>query len=174
MNTTLFLMLGFSGSGKTTIAKMISQELGIPRISSDGIRRKMFNRVEDVKNAKLNPHVFGALDYAAEANLQLGISVIYDANNNRIAERAKSRAIADSCNAKTIIVWVKTPLAIAKKRELGRRADPNHLHAPEDYHDRLAAALQEPLAHELVIIIDGLAPAAEQLKSFKQQLGQIL
>lgn len=165
-------MLGFPGSGKSTVSKMISKELGIPRINSDELRKEMFASVEDIRNVKLNPYVFGALDYMVEASLRANISVIYDANNNRIKDRNKSTVIADKQEATTIIVWVKTPLDTAKERDVDRRENNGHLSIPEKRYNEIVSSLQQPLAHENTIIIDGLSSHTEQMQSFRDQFNK--
>src|SRR5215213_4896343 len=168
MQQRLFLMLGYPGSGKSTFAKLLASQTGAVRINSDEIRRRMFAKVDDIKNPGLNPYVFGALDYAAEAILRAGYSAIYDANNNRLSERDKSRAIADQFAVPTIVVWIKTPLEVAKQREVERQKEGNYLAIPEARYNHIAGALEKPYPHERVIAIDGQLTADEQIISFAE------
>lgn len=51
MRTTLYMMIGLPGSGKTTLAKEISQlHINSKHISSDSLRLELFGNEEDREN----------------------------------------------------------------------------------------------------------------------------
>lgn len=170
---TLFLLLGYPGSGKSTFGKQVSTARGIVRFSSDGLRDYMYGHSAAAHNPRNNPAVFGALDYVAAQLLAAGQSVLYDANNNRRRDRTRRQKRAAEYGARVVVLWVQTPLKVAKEREAERARDPNHLPIPPERYDRLASALQEPGSHEAVIAVDGLAPFSEQLRSFDEQLAAL-
>ena len=60
MNLTLFMMLGYPGSGKTTFARQLAETYGMVRISSDDLRPYMYKDVAAIRDTRNNPLVFGA------------------------------------------------------------------------------------------------------------------
>lgn len=173
MKPTLFLLLGYPGSGKSTFGKQLSVARGIVRFSSDDIRDYMYGHSAAAHNPKNNPAVFGTIDYMAVQLLVSGQSVLYDANNNRRRDRTRRQKLAAEHGARAVVLWVQTPLEVAKAREAERAGDPNHLPIPSERYDQLVSALQEPGPNEATIVVDGLAPFAEQLRSFDEQLAAL-
>jgi len=170
---TLFLLLGYPGSGKSTVSRQLAAARGMVRINSDELRDYMYGHSAEVHDPKYNPPVFGALDYVTDRLLAAGQSVLYDANNNRRRERIKHEKLAAQHSARMVVLWVNTSLDVAKQREAGRALDPNHLAIPPEIYERSARAFQEPTPEEAAIIIDGLSSADEQLRSFDTQLANL-
>jgi predicted kinase len=173
MKPVLFLLLGYPGSGKSTFARQLSAQTNSIRLNSDELRDYMYGHRPEVHDPKNNPAVFGALDYMAAQLLAAGQSVLYDANNNRYREREKHQKLAAEHGAVTVVLWVNTPLDIAKQRELQRRQDPNHLAIPDALYNRIAGALEEPRTTERAIIVDGQTAFADQLQAFTVQLADL-
>lgn len=173
MRPTLFLMLGYPGSGKSTFARQLAEAEGLSRISSDDIRPYMYAAEKAVRNPRNNPAVFGALDYVAEKLLAAGLSTIYDANFNRRKDREKHRLYAEKIGARTVVLWIKTPLETARRRETVRAAAGESLAIPPERYRQLVDSLQEPAAGEDVVAIDGLAPFEKQLQMFNGQLAEL-
>lgn len=167
MNLTLFLLLGYPGAGKSTVSRGLAERFGLTRINSDDLRRYMYDNVEAIRNTHNNPAVFGALDYVAEKLLAAGQSVIYDANNNRRKDRIDAGKLAAKYDARPVIIWIRTPLDVAKARNDGRTPDEGYGRIPEARYTQLVANLQEPMADETVIELDGLSAPGEQVQAFE-------
>ncbi len=156
MQQTLFLMVGYPGSGKTTASKIIHEQTGAVHVWADEERKIMFKEPTYTHDenlalyAKLNAHVAHLLSE--------GKSVIFDTNFNFYRDRDRLRDIATKYNTQTVIVWVKTPLELAKRRAVhfshGRetRVFGN---MPVDHFDRIVHNLQEPRDDEHPLILDG-------------------
>ena len=172
MNLTLFMMLGYPGSGKTTFARQLAETYGMVRISSDDLRPYMYKDVAAIRDTRNNPLVFGALDYMTEKLLDAGQSVVYDSNWNRMNDRKSARAVAAKRGAQAILVWIKAPLETARSREQERARAGEALAIPPERYEQLVARLQEPTSNEKVILIDGVMPFTEQLQSFETQLSE--
>jgi predicted kinase len=170
---TLFLLLGYPGSGKSTFSKQLCAAEEFVRINSDELRDYMYGHSAEAHNPKHNPPVFGALDYMAAQLLKAGRSVMYDANNNRRRERIKHEQLAADSGAKMVVLWVRVPVEVARQRELRRQQDPQHLPISAELYGRMAAALQEPQPDEVAIAIDGAASFADQLQAFSAQMKTI-
>jgi predicted kinase len=154
---TLFLMLGYPGSGKTTTAEMISELTGAVKLSSDQIRIHMFKQPEFTQDE--HDAVYGTLDYLTELLLSKGVSVIYDANLNRFKHRMDKYEICERTGAKSAVIWLRTEGALAKKRatELGHTDPARRVYgnlSPEVF-DRLARQIEPPREDERVFELDG-------------------
>jgi len=169
----LFLMLGYPGSGKSTFSEQLAQDFGWLRFNTDEARRYMFTTEAETVDVKLNPYVNGALDYATEVALDAGFSVVNDSNHNLAQSRQKLKIVATQCGAKTIVIRMKTPLRVAKQREVNRRLESDYIAISDERYDVLVGLLEEPTNDELTISIDGEANYTDQLKSFKEQLDNI-
>lgn len=77
-NPTFIMMVGLPGSGKSTCAKELAEEMRAVICSSDVIRKELFG---DENSQDSNEEVFKLLHSRIKDNLKKGISVIYDATN---------------------------------------------------------------------------------------------
>lgn len=171
---TLFLLLGYPGSGKTKFSKGLAAARGYARVSSDEVRAARFGRGREAYSRECSEAVFRELDETAEESLRLRRSVLYDANNNRHVDRAQHGVLAKACGALAVVLWVQTPQDVAWQRELGRRKDPNHVAIQPERYEQLASGLEVPKSDELVIVVDGQVPFDEQLQAFTTQFETIV
>jgi ribonuclease HI len=169
MKQTLFMMLGYPGSGKSHFAKRLAHQLGAVRINSDAMRSSVFDEPSEHYNAAGFRIVFGALDYAAHEILSVGHTVIYDANCNRRSERAKNVAIANEHNADVYVIWVQTPPEEAAHRAANRELGADQVQITQARFNEIKEILEEPTDDEKVIKIDGTVSFEEQLKQFTNQ-----
>lgn len=75
---TLVMMVGLVGSGKTTYAKKLAEEMTATVFSSDELREEMFG---DVDNQENNQKLFQELHKRIKECLKSGNNAIYDATN---------------------------------------------------------------------------------------------
>jgi len=154
--TTLYLMLGYPGAGKTTAAKLIATYAHGVHIWADEHRRTHYP--EPHYSEEENQKLYQKLNDQAAKALQNGQSVIYDTAFNHYTDRKKLRAIAQEAGAETVIIWVQTPRDIARHRALN--AD---LHTAtrilgsmtDAIFGRLSDKLEKPRDNETTITLDG-------------------
>jgi len=151
----LYLMAGYPGAGKTTIASTISKLTGAVHLSSDKTRFELFDTPAFTEEE--HKKLYQTLDQETQSLLAEGKSVIYDANLNRYQHRAEKYAICDRLGVKAILVWVQTPRSLAKER--ATHESRAHF-APRDetlatMFDRVAGVIEPPREFENPIIIDG-------------------
>lgn len=173
----LICFLGFPGSGKTTFARQLANELQAVTLNSDALRMAMFGsmeRIEEIRktdNPRLYADVFGAMDYAATRALGAGHSVIYDAQQTKRENRRNIEKIARDAGATPVLVWIKTSRETALKRGQEREArHDSHQYTAEKMAyliDRFAEVTDMPEADENVIEISGEIPFSEQLTVFR-------
>lgn len=108
---TLILMAGMPGSGKTTMARLVSRHLGIPVFAKDRVQRVL--RDHNLAEASTGDGYYIILDMADE-QLGLGISVILDATfpldhfrtvASEMAARHKAKFCAVYCHCSDDRVW---------------------------------------------------------------------
>jgi len=129
----LILVGGGPGSGKTTLANMLSNQLGCPVLSSDGIRK-------DLAGVERTVHELARPDagiYAAERTeetyaeilrqagllLSAGETVIIDASWTSAKHRALAYALAAQQHARVTSLDCCIPVDVAKERIVRRMAD---------------------------------------------------
>lgn len=120
---TLYLMIGFPGAGKTTVARKLAKATGAKHIWADVERHKLFSNPTHSKEE--SDELYNKLNAATEYLLKAGKSVIFDTNFNYRNDRLLLRGIAKKNGAETIVLWVTTPLDIAKKHAVGTHEQRN-------------------------------------------------
>ena len=118
---TLFLLYGFPGAGKTYFSRQLCEELQAAHVQGDRIRYELFERPR--YDRQENDIVSHLMEYIAEEFLQAGISVWFDVNAMRSAQRRELREMARKVKATTIMVWfqVDTESAYTRVAKRDRR-----------------------------------------------------
>lgn len=154
----LYLMVGYPGAGKTTIAKLITEATGAEHVWADWERHKMFGKPNhsETESAAL----YAALNKHVAQLLAGGTSVIFDTNFNYAADRRLLHDIAARNGAETVVLWVTTPPEVARERAVHSRVVRNGYDfsmTPEQF-EQVAGHLEppnNPNNYENVIKIDG-------------------
>lgn len=151
----LYLMLGYPGAGKTTVAQLIARHTGAVHIWSDLERHKMFD--EPSHNEEESRRLYDSLNQRAESLLSEGKSVVFDTSFNHLADRDLLREIASKHGAKSIVVWLTTPARVARERALHSNVVRNNyeFNMTAKQFDKIATHLEPPTKNEKVIKIDG-------------------
>lgn len=152
---TLYLMLGYPGAGKTTAAEHIARLTGAELLSSDKIRLELFPQPSF--SADEHTQLYKEIDKRTQELLSNGKSVIYDANLNRHVHRQEKYHICETTGATPVLIWRKTPRAVAKTRA---EDDSRHLLIPpgetaDEMFERIANIIEAPLPDEHPIILEG-------------------
>jgi len=120
-NFQLIIMCGLPGSGKSTLARRLSKGLGAQYLSSDVMRKKMFNNNHfeirpDIEMIKVNAHA--KLHQEVCDQLKMREKVILDATNVNIEERRiYLQKFTQVCASEKIcFVMMKTDPEVIKKR----------------------------------------------------------
>lgn len=167
---TLYLMLGYPGSGKTTTSKVIHELTGAVHLWADHIRRERFGT--PTYTHKENLDLYNHMNELTSELLAAGNSVIFDTNFNFYKDREHLRDIAEAHNADCKLIWVNTPKAIAKQRATNGA----HIHKtrvlgdmPAKVFERMSNQLEEPHDDEPYIAVDGTKVSREYIQKL---LGQ--
>lgn len=170
----LVLLYGMSGSGKTFFARQLSNQLQAAHLQADRIRAELFQKPSFSKEE--NHIVASLMAYMAGEFLSSGVSVIFDMNVGRTAQRRALRNIAAKHKAESILLWFQidpdTAFSRAAKRDR-RTADDHYAQdmTPELFRQQLAQ-LQNPDSTERFVVVSGKHVFTMQKNAFFRELRQ--
>ena len=153
----LILLYGFPGSGKTYFSRQFCEEIHAAHLEEDRIRAELFEnpRFSKQENFALNR----IMDYMTGEFLSAGISVVYDMNAMRIANRRQLRENARKHKAEVLIVWfqVDADTAFMRNVKRDRRRLDDRYAAGYDVENfkQLASHMQQPDVTENFIVVSG-------------------
>jgi aminoglycoside phosphotransferase family enzyme/predicted kinase len=125
---------GFSGTGKTTLARALAVDLGghpwgAVLLRSDVLRKQRLNAPlaqplpTDSYTAQASQMVYTAMLDGAEQLLRGGSAVVLDAVFGRPNERRAAEAVAERSGRRLAGLWLTAPLAVLVSRIAGRHGD---------------------------------------------------
>jgi len=165
----LYLFVGVPGAGKTTVAKLIHDTTGAVHLWADQARQAMFDKVSHSKAE--SDELYAYLNQQTDELLAAGQSVVFDTNFNYRKDRHYVAQIAARHDADSLIIWMQTPVAVARERALhDHHRDRNgyNITMTAEEFNHLTDHLEPPADNENFIIIDGTNLDTE---AAKQQLG---
>ncbi len=117
MEPTLIVMVGISGSGKSTFANGLKTSLGATVVETDAIRLELTGNAEDQTQ---NGRVFATARNRVDNLLKQGKTVVIDATSLTRRDRKEWVEIAKKNGARVRAFVVQADLATAKKRNATR------------------------------------------------------
>jgi predicted kinase len=171
----VFMMLGYLGSGKSHVSRWLAPHIGAVYLRVDDLRLAMFGTDKpELYTPENKALVNNASQYAMRQIVKSGQAhVVHDANHNARSVRQNIAKKVAEYDGISVVVWVQTPLEVAKERTEIRKETEGHDLFEPNLVEKMAKRLEEPDQHELVITIDGLASAFEQRESFDVQWAAI-
>jgi predicted kinase len=166
MSATLYLFVGFPGSGKTTVAQYICETTGAEHIWADRERHAMFPA--PTHSREESRQLYGKLNTQTSQWLRGGKSVVFDTNFNFRKDRDNLRKIAHDSGAAVKLIWMTTDKALAKDRALhDHHAERNGYNTTMDEttFERIAGHLEPPTDDEQPVRLNGVDLQREQVLS---------
>jgi len=117
MQPILAILIGISGSGKSTYANGLKTSLNATIVEPDAIRHELTG---DASDQSQNAKVFSLAFKRANDLLAQGKNVVVDATSIDKRSRENWIKIGTANNAEIRAYVVKTPIETAKKRNLAR------------------------------------------------------
>lgn len=169
---SLIIVSGLMGTGKSTLARALSAELGAEIIRTDEVRNELFP-------AQGEPEPFGQGKYSAEGRrrvyeeasrraaerLSRGVPIILDGTFASIADRDLAMRAGRDVNADVLTVRCVCPREIALER-IGarlRQTVPDASEARPEFYDRQAALWETGVDEESTCVVETTASISEQL-----------
>lgn len=171
----LILLYGLPGSGKTYFARQLCDNLQAVHVQGDRIRGELFQepRYDVQENTVINQ----LMEYMAGEFLSAGVSVVFDTNALRTAQRRHLRELATRVGVKPLVVWfqidAETAYVRTAKRDR-RRADDRYA-APMTaaQFKNIAAHMQNPTSTEDYIVVSGKHLFSTQLNAIMKRLHEL-
>jgi predicted kinase len=150
----LILLYGFPGAGKTFFSRQLCDHIQAAHVHSDRIRSELFDQPRYDKEE--NMVVSQLMDYMTEEFLRAGLSVIYDANAMRLAQRRNLRDMARRAGAIPLLVWFQIDIdsAFMRATKRDRRRVDDKYSAPMDKqtYEHLITGMQNPQGEDYTVV----------------------
>lgn len=150
----LICLYGFPGSGKSYVARNLAESVQLAHVSADRIRTELFEnpRYDRQENAIVS-HL---MNYMAEEFLAAGVSVVYDTNALRIAQRRSLRELAKRHQAEYMLVWIQVDVesAFARTQRRDRRTSDDRYAEPQTRatYDKQLSYMQNPEGEDYLVV----------------------
>jgi predicted kinase len=171
---TLVCLYGYPGSGKSYLARNLAEHIQLAHVSSDRIRSELFQAPR--YDAQENAIVTHLMDYMSEEFLSAGVSLVYDTNALRAAQRRKLRELAAKFKADFLLIWLQVDMetAFSRTQQRDRRTADDKYSEPQTQasFERQTSGMQNPQGEEY-IVISGKHAFATQKNSVINRLYQM-
>jgi predicted kinase len=171
----LILLYGFPGSGKTYFARQFCEELQAAHVQGDRIRSELFEQPRYDKEE--NNVIAQLMDYMTEEFLSAGLSVVYDANAMRFAQRHALREMARRHKAQPLLVWLQidpeTAYLRAIKRDRRKIDDKYAAAMDQQTFEMLTSGMQNPRNVEDYMVISGKHVFGTQFNSVVKRMHEL-
>jgi predicted kinase len=153
MEKILYIMCGVGFSGKSTLAKKISEHKQAALVSQDAIYFE--------KEKELDPTLSSDKEWELIWNIAIervvgylkqGKSVVYDSTNTRREHRDRFRKIALENNARAIVVYLNTPDEVLLARQMKNKETKERHDVKQEYLDQARAEMEIPQSDENPIV----------------------
>lgn len=173
------LVRGLMGTGKTTLAERLAEELGARHISTDALRRGRFGASDQPAEfgqglyaPELRRQVYDDLFAAAREELAQGGSVVLDGSFVDPADRRRAAQLSDESAVTRTLLECRCPPEVAQAR-IARRLESGqgHSEARAELHPHQAAQ-EQPDSD--AVVIDTTRPLEGQLTEALRALANAL
>lgn len=150
----LIALYGYPGSGKSFVARNLTEHIQMAHVSAGRIRNELFAKPRyDEQENSIVTHL---MNYMSEEFLGSGLSVVYDANTLRASQRRRLRELASKHRAAYLLVWIQidTESALARTQRRDRRTNDDKFAQPqtrESFNQQLAS-MQNPKDEQYLVI----------------------
>ncbi len=171
----LILLYGYPGAGKSFVARQMTEHIRAAHVHGDRIRAELFENPKF--DAKETAIVQGMMDYMTAEYLQAGVSVIYDSDCLKLAERRNLRNLAQKNHAASLLVWTQIDIESAFARIVARdrrRADDKYSqNLDRTSFDKVLASMQNPNGTEGYVVVSGKHNFKTQLSAIVKRLREL-
>jgi predicted kinase len=148
------IVCGVSFAGKSTLGKAIRERFGYVEVDVDETKVQLFGK--EIRDEDILPDQWAAIysttDQRIEDLLQSGQSVLDASRNFQRAERVSAKSIADRAGVPFLVLYIDTPVEIARQRWLDNRGMFQRRDVSDKDFEDTIRAMQVPLADEAPLI----------------------
>lgn len=148
----LLLLYGYPGSGKTTFARRLAEEMAIVHLQTERFQHE----IHEATSGQASGMTQTLLEYMTKEFLRSGVSVALDTNVTKKNERQKLRKLAKDLRVQTALVWIQIDpeSAFGRTQKRDRRKSENKYAAEYSSSDfqRLVNESQNPVGEDYVVI----------------------
>lgn len=153
----LILLYGYPGSGKTFFSRQLAENLLAAHLQADRIRGELF---ENFSYSREENHIVASImNYMCSEFLNAGVSVIYDVNAMRVAQRRALRNMAVKAGAEVVMVWLQIDVESAftrvAKRDRRKVDDRYAQGLDRTTFEQLISGMQNPSVTEQYLVVSG-------------------
>ena len=153
----LFMFYGMPGSGKSFLARQLTEQLSAAVVQGDRIRAELF---ENPTYTKQENHIVASLmTYMTQEFLKAGVSVVFDVNALRLSQRRALRNMANRMGVEPVLVWLQidpdTAYTRASNRDRRKTDDRFAQETSLEGFKQQLGAMQNPELNEPCIVLSG-------------------
>jgi len=150
----LVMLYGYPGSGKSYLARQLSEIVQMAHVSADRIRSELFDQPRyDNQEDAIITHL---MNYMSEEFLNSRVSVIYDTNIRRQAHRRTLRELAHRHHAESLLIWLQIDAesSYIRTQNRDRRTSDEQYAEPQTQatFDRHTTMMQNPQAEDYLVV----------------------
>jgi predicted kinase len=168
----IILLYGYPGAGKTYFARQLTNHLQAAHVQGERIRSELFDKPQYDKEE--NSVISQLMDYMTHEFLAAGLSVVYDTNAMRYAQRHALREMARKTRVTPVLIWMQidpdSAFARASKRDKRRADDKFATNIDKQTFDGLARGMQNPANTEDYIVVSGKHTFGTQFSAVVKRL----
>jgi hypothetical protein len=177
---TVWVVCGMAASGKSTIAKAMTQKLDIKMLSSDLIRKELFaDRLpqdqlafrEGIYSKEATSITYGKLLRLAQEEIDQQDSVILDATFGRKHHRRKVLRLAEELDANVVFIECTSSDPVIKRRLKNRDIRPSISDARLEHFENLKDAYEplDDIPQDIHITVDTQESLKDNIKLILSQ-----
>lgn len=148
----IVFLYGFPGSGKSFFARQLSESVKVAHLQQDRLNHELYGENSEQAD-KMSRN---AMNFMTREFLRAGVSVIYDSNVPRLAERRILRDAARQAKAIPVLIWLQIDpeSAYHRTQQRDRRKSDDHYARPYNPQEFEAAIsrMQNPENEDYIVI----------------------